>query len=201
MPGSRTPDTGRDQAGKHARQVESELRRIRADVDLRSAELEELRNRLTHAETELLRVRAELDTRGSQVEAMRRRAEAESALRRAAKAERESGEARRDADHARQLAPALEGTDERADGARKALAERRDGNERERELSAVSDRDLREALREEETRRAELEQRLAEVEGSAFAAERAFEELRLAHGQMRGALRALADPHTDEQDG
>ena len=201
-----TPDSGRVQAREHARQVESELRRIRADVDLRSGQLEDVRNRLTQAETELVRVRAELDTRGSQLEAMRTRAEsaeaeADSALRRVVQAESESDEARRDAAHARQLAAALEGTDERAEGARKALAELREENERERELSAVSERDLRATLREEEARRAELEQRLAEVEGSAFAAERAFEELRLAQGQMRGALRALADPEADEPDG
>lgn len=205
-----TPDSGRARAREHARQVESELRRIRADVDLRSGELEVVRSRLTEAETELVRVRAELDTRGSQLEAMRTRAEsaeaeAESALRRVAETEREADEARRDAAHARRLAEELGGTNERADGARMALAELRAENERERELSAVSERDLRESLRKEEARRAELEQRLSEVEGSAFAAERAFEELREAQGRMRGALRELAQPdapgHTDERDG
>ena len=205
-----TPDSGRARAREHARQVESELRRIRADVDLRSGELEVVRSRLTEAETELVRVRAELDTRGSQLEAMRTRAEsaeaeAESELRRVAETEREADEARRDAAHARRLAEELEGTNERADGARMALAELRAENERERELSAVSERDLRESLRKEEARRAELEQRLSEVEGSAFAAERAFEELREAQGRMRGALRELAQPdapgHTDERDG
>jgi chromosome segregation ATPase len=172
--------------------VESELRRIRAGVELRSGELEEVRNRLTEAETELVRVRAELDTHGSQLEAMRTRAESAeaetgSALRRAAEAEQEADEARR-------LAQELVGTDERADEARLALAELRTENERERELSAVTERDLRESLRAEEARRAELEQRLSEVEGSAFAAERAFEELREAQARMRGALRELADP-------
>jgi chromosome segregation ATPase len=50
----------------------------------------------------------------------------------------------------------------------------------------------------EEPVRAELEERLTEVEGSAFAAERAFEELRLAQGRMRAALRALAEPEATE---
>ena len=187
-----TPDSGSAQAREHARQVESELRRIRADVDLRSHAFGDLRDRLTEADTELVRVRAELDARGSQLEAMRTRAEsaeaeAASALRRAAGAEQEADEARR-------LAQELVGTDERADEARLALAELRAENERERERSAVTERELRESLRAEEARRAELEQRLSEVEGSAFAAERAFEELREAQARMRGALRELADP-------
>ena len=58
----------------------------------------------------------------------------------------------------------------------------------------MAERDIREALADEETRRAQLEGRLSEVETSAFAAERAFEELRLAQRRMRGALRALAGP-------
>lgn len=149
-----------------------------------------------------MRVRAELDIHGSQLEAMRTRAEsaeaeAGSALWRAAEAEQEADEARR-------LAQELVGTDERADEARLALAELRAENERERELSAVTERDLRESLRAEEARRAGLERRLSEVEGSAFAAEHAFEELREAQARMRGALRELADPaapnEADEQD-
>jgi len=129
---------------EHARQLESELRRIRADVDLRHGELESLRARLTDAETELVRVRAELDTRRSELQVMRMRAES-------AETETESA--------ARRVAPA--------------------------------ERDPRATLRDEETRRAELEQRLSEVESAGFAAERAFEELRLAQGRMRGALGEL----------
>lgn len=70
----------------------------------------------------------------------------------------------------------------------------REEHERERERSAMAERDLREALVGEQTRRAEREQRLSEVEGSAFAAERAFDELGVAQDRMRQALRALADP-------
>jgi chromosome segregation ATPase len=121
---------------------------------------------------------------------------------RVVEAERESDEARRqaadagrEAADARRLAQELEGTDERADGARRAFVEMREEHERERERSAMAERDLREALVAEQTRRAELEQRLSEVEGSAFAAERAFDELGVAQDRMRQALRALADPN------
>ncbi len=76
----------------------------------------------------------------------------------------------------------------------------RDEAERERERAAMTERELREQLGEEERRRSELESRLSEVEGAAFAAERAFEELRLAQGRMRGALRALAEPDPTQGD-
>jgi hypothetical protein len=58
----------------------------------------------------------------------------------------------------------------------------------------MTERELREQLGDEERRRGELETRLSEVETAAFAAERAFEELRSAQGRMREALRALAEP-------
>ena len=202
----RDREAERQAARRHSGQVEAELRRIRADVEVRSGELEALRGRLSEAETELVRVRSELGRRVSELQAMRTRAEsaeaeATSAMGRVVEAERESDEARRqaadagrEAADARRLAQELEGTDERADGARRTLVEMREEHERERERSAMAERDLREALVAEQTRRAELEQRLSEVEGSAFAAERAFDELGVAQDRMRQALRALADP-------
>lgn len=189
----------RHRARDHAAEMESRLRGIRADVDARGGELEALRGRLTEAETELVRLRAELDSRDFELHAMRTRAataeaEAGSAGARAAQAEREADEWRQEAAEARRLAEELEAAGERADGARRALAEMRDESDREREQSAVSERDLRRTLEGEKARRAELEQRLSEVETSAFAAERAFEELRQAQGRMREALRSLAGP-------
>jgi Type II secretion system (T2SS), protein E, N-terminal domain len=193
-------DTGRverDEARERAREVEVELRRIRAEVEGRSGELASLRRQLGEAQSELVRVRAEVEARGAELAAMRTRAEsaeaeAESALRRAEEADRDCAQARLDVEEARRLAE--EGTDARAEGARRALAELREENERERERWAVAERDLCQTLGVEKTRRAELEERLSEVEGSAFAAERAFEELRLAQGRMREALRSLAEP-------
>jgi hypothetical protein len=55
-------------------------------------------------------------------------------------------------------------------------------------------RDLRAKAGSEERRRRMLEERLSEVEGGVFAAERAFEELRQAQRRMRGSLRALTEP-------
>jgi DNA repair exonuclease SbcCD ATPase subunit len=206
----RDREAERQAARRHSGQVEAELRRIRADIEVRSGELEALRGRLAETETELVRVRSELGRRVSELQVMRTRAEsaeaeATSAMGRVVEAERESDEARREAAdagreaaEARRLAQELEGTDERADGARRALVEMREEHERERERSAMAERDLREALVGEQTRRAELEQRLSEVEGSAFAAERAFDELGVAQDRMRQALRALADPGARE---
>ncbi len=189
----------RDEARELARDAETELRRIRADIDVRSGELETLRAKLTDAETELVRVRAEVDTRGSELESMRTRAEsaeaeAESAIKRADASEREVEEAHREVAEGQRLAEELEASEVRAEQARAALTALREEAEREREQWAVTERDVRETLAEQETRRAELEGHLSEVESSAFAAERAFEELRVAQGRMRGALRALADP-------
>jgi hypothetical protein len=62
----------------------------------------------------------------------------------------------------------------------------------ERERWAITERELRASLADEERRRGALEERLSEVEKAAFAAERAFEELRVAQSRMRGALRELA---------
>jgi Type II secretion system (T2SS), protein E, N-terminal domain len=138
---------------------------------------------------QLVRARAEAEVRSKELELLR--AELASAEARAETAEREAG-------NARGLAEELAAADERAEQARRALCEMRDEAERERERAAMTERELREQLAEEERRRSELESRLAEVEGAAFAAERAFEELRLAQGRMRGALRALAEPDAPE---
>ena len=73
----------------------------------------------------------------------------------------------------------------------------REETERQREQQLIEERELRGQLEEAETRRGELEERLAEVESSAFAAERAFEELRGAQQRMRAALRALAGPDAE----
>jgi predicted nucleic acid-binding Zn-ribbon protein len=192
---------------KHERDdLRSELRRVSADAEVRSSELEALRAKLTDAETELVRVRAAADTHASELEAMRTRAdsaerETADALRRASEAEEVVDEARRRAAElerevadTRGLAEELAAADARGEQARQALAEMREEAEREREQAAMTERELREKLGEEEHRRGELEDRLAEVESAAFAAERSFEELRLAQQRMRGALRALADP-------
>jgi hypothetical protein len=152
------------------------------EVDAAATRLRQERDDLR---AELLRATAEAEVRSKEVELLRTRlANAES---RAEAAEREAGDAR-------QLAEELAAADDRAEQARRALCEMRDEAEREREQAAMTERELREQLGEEERRRSELESRLSEVESAAFAAERAFEELRLAQGRMRGALRALAEP-------
>jgi hypothetical protein len=93
----------------------------------------------------------------------------------------------------------LEAARESSEHARHALAALREEADRERERWAMSERDLRDALAEEELRRGELEKRLGEVEEAAFAADRAFEELRVAQRRMQGALRELAGREaTDE---
>jgi Type II secretion system (T2SS), protein E, N-terminal domain len=196
---------------RHERdELRSELRRVSADSDVRTGELETLRAKLTSAETELVRVRAEADTRASELEAMRTRTEsaereAEDALRRVSEAEHQMDEARRravelerEASSAQRLADELAAADARAEQARQALTQMREEGEREREQWAMTERELREQLGDEERRRAELERQLSEVEGAAFAAERSFEELRLAQRRMRGALRALAEPDAPE---
>jgi predicted nucleic acid-binding Zn-ribbon protein len=140
--------------------VKKELKRARADVEVRTEEMDSLRERLTAAETKLVRARSETE-------------EARAAL------------------------EELEDADRRAEQARQALTELREEAEKAREVQEMELRDLRSSLQGSETRRAELETRLAEVESSSFAAERAFEEMREAQTRMRGALRALAVP--DEQ--
>ncbi|MGH2763937.1 MAG: hypothetical protein ACRDLD_15390, partial [Thermoleophilaceae bacterium] len=126
-------------------ELRSELRRVGADAEVRTGELESLRTKVTDAETELVRVRAEVDARGTEVEAMRTRAEsaereAEEALRRASEAEQEGDEARRragelerEAGDTRKLAEELEAADTRAENARQAHAELREEHDRERE--------------------------------------------------------------------
>jgi hypothetical protein len=144
-----------------------------------------LRQERDHLRAELLRAGAEAEVHSKELELLG--AKLANAETRAERAEREAGGARR-------LADELAAADERAEQARRALCQMRDEAERERERAAMTERDLREQLGDEERRRSELESHLSEVEGAAFAAERAFEELRLAQGRMRGALGALADP-------
>ena len=144
-----------------------------------------LRQERDELRAELARVTAEAEVRGKELELIR--AQLASQETRAEAAERE-------AEGARRLAEELAAADERAEQARQALCEMRDEAERERERAAMTERELREQLGEEERRRSELESRLSKVEDAAFAAERSFEELRLAQQHMRGALRALAEP-------
>jgi Type II secretion system (T2SS), protein E, N-terminal domain len=160
----------------------SEVARDGDDPDGRTARLQQERDELR---AQLLRVRAEAEVRTKEIELLR--------------AELANAETRTEteADRARRLADELSAADERAEHARQALGQMRDEAESEREHAAMTERGLREQLGEEERRRSELESRLSEVEGAAFAAERAFEELRLAQGRMREALRALAEPDAD----
>jgi hypothetical protein len=151
-----------------------------------------LRQERDELDAELLRVRAEAAVRSKELELLR--AELVSAATRAETAEAQAGDAHR-------LAEDLAAADERAEQARQALCEMRDEAERERERAAMTERELRDQLGDEERRRGELESRLSEVEGAAFAAERAFEELRLAHVRMRDALRALAPPTAEGSSG
>jgi hypothetical protein len=151
-------------------------------------------------------LRGQLGAVSAERDNARARAEAlESSLADAARAEqelrKEVGPLTAERDDARARIEELEDADRRAEQARQALAELREDSEREREMLAMTERDLRASLGEEEKRRQELESRLSEVEGSAFAAERAFEELRGAQSRMRGALRALADPDGDDASG
>jgi hypothetical protein len=168
--------------------LRAELARVTAEAE----ERDELR-------AELARVTAEAEVRGKELELIRAQLASEET--RAAAAEREVEGARRlaetaerEAEDARRLGEELAAADERAEQARQALCEMRDEAERERERAAMTERELREQLGEEERRRSELESRLSEVEDAAFAAERSFEELRMAQQRMRGALRALAEP-------
>jgi len=148
-----------------------ELDGLRAKLASTEAELDQARTRAREGKE----ANAELE---EQLEALRK----------------ELGTLRAERDEACVRIEELEDADRRAELARQALAEVREDSERERELLAIAERELRASLDGEEKRRQELESRLSEVEGSAFAAERAFEELRSAQSRMRGALRALADP-------
>ncbi len=203
--------------------VKKELKRARADVDVRTEEMDSLRERLTSAETELVRARA----RAEEAEGLRERleaveaelAEARSAAEEAASGRAELRAAAEEAAAARAEAERrvseldaaqaeadrriedLEDADRRAEHARQALAQMREETERQREQQLIEERELRGQLEEAEARRGELEERLAEVESSAFAGERAFEELRGAQQRMRAALRALAGPESEGDSG
>jgi Type II secretion system (T2SS), protein E, N-terminal domain len=147
-----------------------------------------LRQERDELRAELLSVRAEAEVRIKEIELLR--------------AELANAETRAEteADGGRRRAEELAAADERAEQARQALCQMRDEAESEREHAAMTERALREQLGEEEGRRSQLESGLSEVEGAAFAAERAFEELRLAQGRMRRALRALAEPDTSDHE-
>jgi hypothetical protein len=175
------------EAGLRARARESDsqpsdVRELRARLASAEAERDAARTQTGEVEAQLGRIRADVAARSGELDSLRTRlSEAETELVWLRAGSEEAAEA-----------PV------RADEARRALAEMREESERERERWAVAERDLLDMLDEETARRAELEERLSEVEGSAFAAERAFEELRLAQGRMRGALRALAEPEATE---
>ena len=174
------------EAGLRARARESDsqpsdVRELHSRLASAEAERDTARTQTREVEAQLGRIRADVAARSGEHDSLRTRlSEAETELVR--------------------LRAGSEGAEEpvRADEVRRALAELREESERERERWAVAERDLLDMLDEETARRAELEERLSEVEGSAFAAERAFEELRIAQGRMRGALRALAEPEATE---
>ena len=185
-------------------ELEAARSRVREAKEV-SAELETLREALGAAEAGLRARARESDSQPSDVRELRARLASAEADRDAARTQtRELDSLRTRLSEAEtELVRLRAGSEEaaepiRADAARRALAELREESERERERSAVAERDLLDMLDEETARRAELEERLSEVEGSAFAAERAFEELRLAQDRMRGALRALAEPEATE---
>jgi MshEN domain len=185
--------------------VKKELKRARADVDVRTEEMDSLRERLTSAETELVRARAsaeEADGLRERLEAVETElGEARSAAEQAESSQEQLRAAADEAAAARaeaeQRVEELEDADRRAEQARQALAEMREETERQREQQLIEERELRGQLEEAEARRGELEEQLAEVESSAFAGERAFEELRGAQQRMRAALRALAGPDAE----
>jgi Type II secretion system (T2SS), protein E, N-terminal domain len=167
-------------AGKPRRARPGAAFAVRAEDLL--AQVSGLRHERDDLRLELRRVSAEVEVRISELEALRAKL---------TDAETELVRARAVADaHADELAAA----DARSEQARQALAEMREEAEREREQAAMTERELREKLGGEGRRRGELEGRLADVESAAFAAERSFEELRLAQQRMRSALRALAEP-------
>jgi hypothetical protein len=199
-------DAEREELLARAAERERELRSAETEVEARSLELTALRDKLTAAETGAVRVRAEADAKGAELKAARARTEAaeraaEEARLAAAEGRSEAEEARgranqaeRAAREARVRVDELQAADRRAEQARLALSALREESERERELLALELRDLRAKATSEERRRRMLEERLSEVEGGVFAAERAFEELRQAQRRMRGSLRALSEP-------
>ncbi len=195
-----------ENARRGSQERERELRAAQTEVEARASELAVLRDKLTGAETDAVRRRAEADARRAELESARARTEAaeragEDARARAAEAQAESeaararaAEAERTAQEARVRVEELQAADRRAEQARLALAALREESEREREHHALEMRDLRAKADSEERRRRMLEERLSEVEGGVFAAERAFEEMRQAQRRMRGSLRALTEP-------
>ena len=189
----------RDEARDSAREMESELERLRAASEAATRELEEARGRSEAAE-QLAEDERERAGRTEQraMEAEQRLTEAdertERAEQRATQAERSREELDSRVESLSARLEELEDADRRAEHARLALAELREESDREREQSAISERDLGAKLSAEEHRRRELEGQLSEVEGAGFAADRAVEELREAQNRMRTALRALAAP-------
>jgi Type II secretion system (T2SS), protein E, N-terminal domain len=204
------PDSGPD--AEELARLTGELGDLRARLESTEAELDEARTRAREgkeASAELEEQRELVQEQREQLEEQRSELAGMAARLEQAEAAAEETEALRgqlgavsaERDDARARIEELEDADRRAEQARQALAELREDSEREREMLAMTERELRASLGEEEKRRQELESRLSEVEGSAFAAERAFEELRSAQGRMRGALRALADPDEDDASG
>ncbi len=201
-----TAEAELENARRVSQERERELRAAQTEVEARSSELAVLRDKLTGAETDAVRRRAEADARRAELESARARTEAaeragEDARARAAEAQAEAeaartraAEAERGVQEARVRVEELQAADRRAEQARLALAALREESEREREHHALEMRDLRAKAGSEERRRRMLEERLSEVEGGVFAAERAFEELRQAQRRMRGSLRALTEP-------
>ncbi len=114
--------------------VKKELKRALADVDVRSEEMDALRERLTGAETEVVRLRAELE------------------------------EAQRVAHEGQGRIEELEDADRRAEQARQAVVEMREESEREREQLMMDERDARAQLEESEARRGRLEDELRELQ-------------------------------------
>jgi DNA repair exonuclease SbcCD ATPase subunit len=204
-------DSEREELLARAAERDRELQSARTEVEARSLELTALRDKLTAAETGAVRVRAEADAKDAELKAARARTEAaeraaEEARLAAAEGRSEAEEARgranqaeRAAREARVRVDELHAADRRAEQARLALSALREESERERELLALELRDLRAKATSEERRRRMLEERLSEVEGGVFAAERAFEELRQAQRRMRGSLRALSEPELPDE--
>jgi hypothetical protein len=176
---------------REAKEVSAELETLRAALAAAEAGLEARAReagvpaadpRVRELELRLRRAHSEAEIRNGEVDVLRNQLTT-------AEAELVQLRAEISADGSERRAP---------DDARRALLALREESERELERWTMAEHDLLEALGEEKARRAELEQRLSEVESAAFVAERAHEELRLAHGQMREALRGLAEPVTED---
>jgi hypothetical protein len=151
--------------------------RIRERLDSVKAERDEARERAREAVSELRRLRADAEVRTGELESLRAKVTA---------AETELVHMRGELDT---RGSELDAVRTRAESAERETEEalRRTGQ---------LEREAEDALRHA----GDLESRLSEVEGAAFAAERSFEELRVAQHRMRGALRALADPDAPDED-